>query len=62
MASNDIRSIIRYKINQRRESIPQIARELDLNHQTLYNYLAGRSEMRADNLHRLFKYLGISLK
>jgi len=62
MASNDIRSIIRYKINQRRESIPQIARELDLNHQTLYNYLAGRSEMRADNLLKLFTYLGISLK
>ena len=59
MTETDLRKTIKDKMWDLRLSTPQLARKLDLNQQTVYNYLAGRTQMNEDNLVRLLKVLGI---
>jgi transcriptional regulator with XRE-family HTH domain len=61
MKTPDFRRMIRRAIKARKMSIPQLARQADCNPQTLYNYLAGRSEIKADLLARAFAALGIKI-
>jgi len=40
---------------------PELARRAELNSQTLYNYLAGNSEMTSANLETIFEILNIKI-
>ena len=59
MEKIDFRATIRRAMKKRRIQVPELARRTGLNHQTIYNYLAGRSEMTGANLERIFAELGI---
>ena len=53
----DFRKELDNLINLKKISIARLARKADLNHATVYNYIAGRSEMTAANLERLLNVL-----
>ena len=53
----DFRQQIRTLLKSKKISIALLARQANLNQATLYNYLAGRSEMTAANLERVFDVL-----
>ena len=53
----DFRQQIKKLLKSKKVSIAKLARDVDLNQSTLYNYLAGRSEMTAGNLAKLFDAL-----
>ncbi len=57
MKKVDFRSEIDRLLKKKRMSVPQLAREVDLNPQTIYNYLQGRSEITAGNLERILETL-----
>lgn len=59
MSKIDIRKIIKVKLRIMRISIPELARRVQCNQQTLYNYLAGNSELRADLMQKVFNELKI---
>jgi transcriptional regulator with XRE-family HTH domain len=54
----DLRSKIKSQMKRKKLSVPALARALGLNQQTLYNYLAGKSELTAANLEALLGELG----
>jgi len=58
----DIRKTITARMQQEKISVPAIARQLECNQQTLYNYLAGRSELGSGLLEKLLEILKIQLK
>ena len=53
----NFRQQIRALLKNKKVSIAKLARDADLNQATVYNYLAGRSEMTAANLEKLFNML-----
>lgn len=53
----DFRQQIRTLLKHKKISIALLARQANLNQATLYNYLAGRSEMTAANLEKVFDVL-----
>ena len=53
----DFRSEIKKLLKKKKMSIPQLAREVEMNPQTIYNYLAGRTEMTAGNLEKILSFL-----
>jgi len=57
MARLNIRKLVRREMTKQRISIPTMARRLELNPQTLYNYFAGRSELTAANLEGIIEQL-----
>lgn len=57
MAKKNLRMTIRGEIIQSGMTIPKIATEVGLNHNTLYNYLKGKTDMKPDNLTKLLKFL-----
>ena len=58
MAKLNLRKQIKSQMKKRKLSVPAMARALELNPQTLYNYLAGKSELTAANMERLLDQLG----
>jgi len=58
----DIRQIIRQEMQRQGLKVPALARLCGLNHQTIYNYFAGRSSLTATNLEQIFTVLGIQLQ
>jgi len=58
----NIRETITARMRQEKISVPAIARQLECNQQTLYNYLAGRSELGGALLEKLLTFLKIQLK
>ena len=58
MAKLNLRKQIKSQMTKRKLSVPAMARALELNPQTLYNYLAGKSELTAANMERLLDQLG----
>jgi len=58
----DFRKIIKKRMKKRHINIPQLARIININQQTLYNYLAGRSELTAGNLQKIFNFFKIKFK
>lgn len=46
----DFRTLIRRGLKERKMSVPELARAIKKNHQTIYNYLSGRTSMRDDTL------------
>lgn len=53
----DFRQQLKTLLRRKKTSIAKIARDADMNQATVYNYLAGRSEMTAANLEKLFNLL-----
>jgi len=58
MPKLNLRSAIKKQMKKQKLSVPAMARALELNPQTLYNYLAGKSELTAANLEGLLDQLG----
>ena len=57
----DVRKIIRDEARRRGWSIAELTRRVGCGQMTIYNYLAGRTEMRADLLERVLRVLDIKL-
>jgi transcriptional regulator with XRE-family HTH domain len=57
----DFRSKIRKVLDRRKMSVPELANLAGCNQMAIYNYLAGRSEMKADLLAKILTALGIKL-
>lgn len=57
----DFRKLIKSEMEKREMSVPALARKVELNQQTLYNYLAGKSELTAVNLEKVFEVLEIKV-
>ena len=58
----NFRKIIQKKLDKKQMSVPKLARLVELNPQTLYNYMAGRSQLTAGNLEEIFVTLNIKVK
>jgi len=58
----DLRKIIAARLRQQKIKVPAVARRLECNQQTLYNYLAGRSELGSGLLGKLLEILEIQIK
>ena len=59
MIKIDFRELIKREMKKQKINIPEMARRIGLNAQTIYNYLAGKTEMKATNLEKIFEKLGI---
>ena len=57
----DFRKSINQALRAQKMSVPDLARKVQLNPQTIYNYLAGRSEMTAASLEKIFSILKIKI-
>lgn len=55
--NRDFRQVIDTTAKRLDVSLARIARMADINHQTLYNYMSGRSEIRSDLLARILNVL-----
>lgn len=57
-----IRETIRATMERQKISVMQISRRTELNHQTIYNYLAGRSDIKGETLEKLMQVLGLKIQ
>jgi transcriptional regulator with XRE-family HTH domain len=55
----DFRKEIKKLMKKQKINTPELARRAGLNAQTLYNFLAGKSEMTAGNLSVILDILGV---
>ena len=53
----NFRKQIKTGLKRQKMSIPQLARKVGLNHETIYRYLRGGSEITAKNLENILKIL-----
>ena len=58
----DFRKIIQSKMKKEKVNIPKLARLIECNTQTLYNYFHYRSELNAELLGKIFDVLEITIK
>ena len=58
MAKIDFRKAIKKQMIVTKIKTPELARKGELNVQTLYNFLAGKSEMTTGNLEAILEILG----
>lgn len=58
LAKIDFRKEIKKQMKAKRIKTPETARKAELNVQTLYNFLAGKSEMTTANLEAVLEILG----
>lgn len=58
MAGIEFRRIIKSAMKKQKINTPELARRAQMNAQTLYNYLAGKSEMTGGNLEAILGILG----
>jgi len=54
----DFRKVIKKQMKANKINTPELARKAELNVQTLYNFLAGKSEMTTANLETILEILG----
>ena len=57
----DLRKTIKDSMDEHHITIPKLARKIDCNHMTLYNYFAGRTALSADRIETIMDVLGLSL-
>jgi len=57
MTKTDFRKQVKTLLEKTKMSVPKLARQTELNQQTIYNYLAGRTEMTAKNLGKIIDVL-----
>lgn len=62
MIQIDFRKMIREALDRRKMSVPSLAQKAGCNQMAIYNFLAGRSEMRADLLGKILIVLEIGLE
>jgi len=55
----DFREEIKKRMKKQKINTPELARRAGLNAQTMYNYLAGKSEMTTANLSAVLDILGV---
>jgi len=58
-ADVDFRGKIKKELKAKKMSVPQLARLVNLNPQTIYNYLSGKTELGADSLEEILDQLNI---
>lgn len=58
MSKIDFRKEIKKRMEKQKINTPEMARRAELNVQTMYNYLAGKSEMTAGNVEKIIMILG----
>jgi len=58
MAKIDFRKEIKKQMKVAKIKTPELARKAELNVQTLYNFLSGKSEMTTSNLENILEILG----
>ena len=58
----DLRKIIKDRMEQLKINVPEMARRIGCNTQTLYNYIAGRTELTASILAQVLDVLAIEVK
>ena len=61
MTKIDFRKTIRMILNCQKMSVPALARQAGCNPMAIYNFLAGRTEMKADLLGKVLSVLKIKL-
>jgi len=61
MKEINFRKTIRAALDRRKMSVPALARQAGCNPMTIYNFLAGRTEMKADLLAKVLSALQIRL-
>jgi transcriptional regulator with XRE-family HTH domain len=62
MSQIDFRDLIRRRLKSFKMSVPELARRIGKNHQTIYNYLSKRTSMRDDTLAAIFSELQIKIQ
>jgi len=58
----DFRETIRKSLNSKKMSVPELAKLAGCNQMAIYNYLAGRSQMKADLLSKILNELGAKIE
>jgi transcriptional regulator with XRE-family HTH domain len=53
----NFRKELKRKLKKKNLSISKLSRLADINHNTIYTYLQGKTSISADNLEKLFKVL-----
>jgi len=61
MTAIDFRQTIRAALDRRKMSVPSLAKQAGCNPMAIYNFLTGRTEMKADLLAKVLSALGIKL-
>jgi AcrR family transcriptional regulator len=56
-----IREMVKKRIKELKTSVPEVSRKAGFNQVSLYNYLAGRSEMTAAYLEKVMEILGMTV-
>jgi predicted transcriptional regulator len=51
------RKELKKKLKEKNLSISKLSRLADINHNTIYTYLQGKTSISADNLEKIFKVL-----
>jgi len=59
MSGIDFRKEIKKRMKNHKISTPELARRIELNSQTLYNFLSGKSELTSANLSAALDVLGV---
>jgi len=59
MSMIDFRKEIKKRMKKQKINTPELARRAGLNAQTMYNYLAGKSEMTTGNLEAILEILQV---
>ena len=57
MSKIDFRAEVKRLLKAKKKNVPWLAREVDLNPQTLYNYLSAKTEMTSGNLEKILERL-----
>ena len=61
MSKIDFRKTIRKALDARKMSVPELARQIGCNQMAIYNFLAGRTEMKADLLGKILAALKFTI-
>jgi predicted transcriptional regulator len=57
MGKIDFRTEVKRLLKKKKKNVPWLAREVDLNPQTVYNYLQGKTKMTSGNLEKILTKL-----
>ena len=52
----DFRKMLKKEMKKRKLSVPALARAVELHHQTIYDYLEGKSQITAANLEKILNF------
>ncbi|MDX9780212.1 MAG: helix-turn-helix transcriptional regulator [bacterium] len=61
MKKTDLKETIIHAIMQKKMTIPHVAKKAGINHNTLYNWLKGDSDMKSSNLEKIMEVLDVHI-